>query len=105
MFSICEWRWVLSRLSSLILLLLTFVLSACSATYTEADTEASPPTKLIKPQPCHAMPPIQDTTKLEASLRARGIITSDMDEEQAKAKVAEYISKRRKAYDACRKGS
>lgn len=95
----------MNRFNYLIFTLFLVSLVACSSAQTEPEVASPPQAKLIKPQPCHAMPPIQDTRKLELSLRKRGVITQEMSADEAKAKVIEYINKRQKAFDACRKGS
>lgn len=95
----------MNRLKCSFLTLFLLSLTACSSAQQEPNVEPVPRTKLIKPQPCNAMPPMRDTSKLEQSLRKRGIITPEMSADEAKAKVTEYINMRQKAFDACRKGS
>lgn len=67
---------------------------------TESQTQTA---KVVKPLPCHAMPPIRDTTKLKQNLIKNGYITADMTPEQADAKVAEYIQMRQEAFKRCGK--
>ncbi|MCE9687893.1 hypothetical protein LZP73_17065 [Shewanella sp. AS16] len=57
----------------------------------------------IKPGSCGAMPPIRDTSKLKQNLIKKGVITKDMSEAEADAKVAEYIRQRQKAFESCKR--
>ncbi|NMH66213.1 hypothetical protein [Shewanella salipaludis] len=57
----------------------------------------------IKPGSCGAMPPIRDTSKLKQNLIKKGVITEDMSEAEADAKVAEYIRQRQKAFESCKR--
>ncbi|MGS0674167.1 hypothetical protein [Shewanella sp. 0m-4] len=54
---------------------------------------------------CSSMSPIHDTSKLQANLKERGLITEQMTEAEAQEAVNEYIRKRQKAFKDCKKGS
>jgi hypothetical protein len=58
---------------------------------------------LIKDCGPSAMPPIRDRTKLTENLRKKGLITADMDQAQIDKIVADYITKRQKAFEKCHK--
>jgi hypothetical protein len=53
---------------------------------------------------CSAPPPIKDTTKLKQNLLQKGYINAQMTEQEADAKVAEYIYQRQQAFKNCNKG-
>lgn len=58
---------------------------------------------LIKDCGPNAMPPIRDPSKLIENLRAKGLITDDMNQAQIDKTVADYITKRQKAFEKCHK--
>ena len=58
---------------------------------------------LIKDCGPSGMPPIRDRSKLIENLRAKGVITDDMDQAQIDKTVADYITKRQKAFEKCHK--
>ncbi|MCT8988227.1 hypothetical protein [Shewanella phaeophyticola] len=82
-------------------------LLGCQHQVTETQTDkqvAEVATKpIIKDCDPSGMPPIRDRSKLIANLRAKGIITDDMDQAQIDKTVADYIAKRQKAFEKCHK--
>jgi hypothetical protein len=54
---------------------------------------------------CSVPPAPKDTQKLKQNLKDSGVITADMSDEQADAKVAEYIYQRQQAFKNCNKGN
>jgi hypothetical protein len=68
------------------------------------DEQAVVVTKpLIKDCGPSAMPPLRDRTKLTENLRAKGLITAEMGQAQIDKVVADYITKRQKAFEKCHK--
>jgi hypothetical protein len=53
---------------------------------------------------CSAPPPLKDTTKLKQNLLEKGYINAQMTEQEADAKVDEYIYQRQQAFKNCNKG-
>ncbi len=58
-----------------------------------------------KPILCSSTPPIHDTSQLKANLKERGLITEQMTDAEAELVTNEYIRKRQKAFQDCKKGS
>ncbi|MGX9462655.1 hypothetical protein ACWXWU_15690 [Shewanella sp. A14] len=90
----------------LVILGLTFlILQGCQ--YQSAEPINQQPVIVTKPiiKDCgpSAMPPLRDRTKLIENLRAKGVITADMDQAQIDEIVADYITKRQKAFEKCHK--
>lgn len=97
------------KVSLLVFVFLSFVfVSACNSRSQEieqpavTDPHSDVPRKDIL---CSSTPPIKDTAKLETNLKQRGLITEQMTEIEAEAVVIEYIRKRQKAFQDCKKGS
>ena len=67
------------------------------------DEQAAVTKPLIKDCGPSAMPPLRDRTKLIENLRAKGLITADMDQVQVDKIVADYITKPQKAFEKCHK--
>ncbi|GGP51678.1 hypothetical protein [Shewanella saliphila] len=87
--------------------LLSLSLQGCQHQVTEAQASKQTAEVATKPiiKDCgpSAMPPIRDRSKLIVNLRAKGIITDDMDQAQIDKTVADYIAKRQKAFEKCHK--
>ncbi|MDD8060562.1 hypothetical protein [Shewanella metallivivens] len=87
--------------------LLSLSLQGCHHQVTDAQTDKHTEIVVTKPilKDCgpSAMPPIRDRSKLIENLRAKGIITDDMDQAQIDKTVADYIAKRQKAFEKCHK--
>lgn len=64
----------------------------------------SPTPKKIK-LVCSVPPAPKDTHKLKQNLKDKGVISADMSDEQADAKVAEYLYQRQQAFKNCNKGT
>jgi uncharacterized lipoprotein NlpE involved in copper resistance len=75
--------------------------SAASADEQAATVVVAKP--LVKDCGPSGMPPLRDRTKLTENLRAQGLITADMDQAQIDKIVADYITKRQKAFEKCHK--
>ncbi|ABZ74669.1 hypothetical protein Shal_0093 [Shewanella halifaxensis HAW-EB4] len=98
------------KVSLLVVIFLSIVfVSACNSRSQEidqqsiiTDSHSDLPRKHLL---CSSTPPILDTTKLKANLKERGLITEQMTEAEAEQIVVEYIRKRQKAFQDCKKGS
>ncbi|GIU25123.1 hypothetical protein L2719_10790 [Shewanella schlegeliana] len=97
------------KVSLLVSIFLSFVfVSACNSRSQEieqqsiiSDNHNDVPRKHLI---CSSTPPIQDLTKLKASLKERGLITEQMTEAEAEQIVVDYIRQRQKAFQDCKKG-
>lgn len=97
------------KVSLLFIIFLSFVfVSACNSRSQEIEQQSivtdSHSDVPRKPVLCGSMPPLQNTTKLKASLKERGLITEQMTEAEADKIVIEYIRQRQKAFQECKEG-
>lgn len=67
----------------------------------QVDSSNTKKIKLV----CSVPPAPKDTKKLQQNLKDSGVITDDMNAEEADAKVAEYIYQRQQKFKNCNKGN
>ncbi|BCV34766.1 MULTISPECIES: hypothetical protein [Shewanella] len=77
-------------------------LGACQAGNDGEIDAIADKNRAVKPLlPCGSGAPVVNRAKIKASLIERNIITQQMSEQEAEAKVSEYIQQRNQKFENC----